>query len=180
MRLRFSGFGGQGILVAGNLTGSAAVIEGHNALTTQAYTSEARGGLCRSDVVVEDGEIHELELEEVDVLVCLSQQACDRFLGGLRPGGTLVIDADLVKPPEGDFSVHAVPFAGIAKRELGSGIAGNMVLLGFLASFTGLVSDASMRAAIAAQLPKGTEAVSLAAFERGLGLGREDRAGRRD
>ncbi len=177
MRLRFSGFGGQGILVAGNLTGSAAVIDGHNALTTQAYTSEARGGLCRSDVVVDDGEIHELELEELDVLVCLSQQACDMYLKDLRPRGTLIVDADLVRVPAGDFDLHAVPFASIAKKELGSGIAGNMVLLGFLASLTGLVSDASMRTAITSQLPKGTEGVSLAAFERGLGLGREGHAG---
>lgn len=99
VNIRFSGFGGQGIILSGVIYGQAAVLEGKNAIQTQSYGSESRGGACKSDVTISDEEIYELESPQVDVLVAMSQQAYQKYLSTLRDGGILIIDKDLVRTP---------------------------------------------------------------------------------
>ena len=173
MRVRFSGFGGQGIVLAGYITGHAAVADGKNAIQNQSYGSESRGGNCKSDVIVEDGEIFELELDEIDMLVALSQTAHDRYIGQVVPGGTVIVDSDLVEPKEGDYQVHAVPFTDIAFKAFNRKIMGNMVMLGYLVAVSGIVTEASMERAITSNVPKGTEEMNSKAFHKGLELGHE-------
>ncbi len=173
MKVRFSGFGGQGIVLAGYITGFAAIADGRNAVQNQSYGSESRGGLCKSDVVVEDGDIYDLELDSIDLLVAMSQQAHDLYVKLLEPGGVLVVDSDLVTAEEGDYTLHAVPFTDIAYQEYNRKIMGNMVMLGYLTAITGLVSEDAMREAIERHVPRGTEVMNLKAFEEGLKRGRE-------
>ena len=75
MNIRFSGFGGQGVILSGVILGWAAILDGKNAIQTQSYGSSARGGACKCDVIIQDGEIHELEPENIDILVSFSQPA---------------------------------------------------------------------------------------------------------
>jgi 2-oxoglutarate ferredoxin oxidoreductase subunit gamma len=177
MRVRFCGFGGQGIVLAGYITGNAAVTDGKNAIQNQSYGSESRGGHCKSDVRVEDGEIFELELDEIVVLVAMSQAAHDMYIDQLEPDGTLIIDTDLVVPREGQDNLHSVAFTDIAYQNFNRKIMGNMVMLGYLVGATGVVSEASMRRAIEANVPKGTEEANTKAYKRGLELGRKARGG---
>jgi len=177
MRVRFCGFGGQGIVLAGYITGNAAVEDGKNAIQNQSYGSESRGGSCKSDVIVADGEIYELELDEIDILVAMSQPAHDAYVGQVESGGTLIVDSDLVVPGEGDFEVHAVPFTDIAYQTFNRKIIGNMVMLGYLVAVSGVVSEDAMRDAIASNVPKGTEEMNIKAYDKGLELGRERTAG---
>jgi len=173
MRIRFCGFGGQGIVLAGYITGNAAVTDGKNAIQNQSYGSESRGGHCKSDVIVDDGEIFELELDHVDVLVAMSQAAHDKYIDQLEPDGVVIVDSDLVKPRKGQAHLHAVPFTDIAYQAFNRKIMGNMVMLGYLVGATGVVSEESMKATIESNVPKGTEETNLKAYRKGIELGRK-------
>lgn len=80
MNVRFSGFGGQGIILAGVIYGHAATLDGKNAVQTPSYGRASRGGACKCDVIISDEQIYELEFPEPDVLIALSQQAYDSTL----------------------------------------------------------------------------------------------------
>jgi 2-oxoglutarate ferredoxin oxidoreductase subunit gamma len=158
--------------MAGYITGQAAVADGRNAIQNQSYGSESRGGQCKSDVIVQDGEIYELELDSIDLLVAMSQAAHDMYIPHLAPEGSVIVDSDLVVPREGQRNLHAVPFTDIAYQAFNRKIMGNMVMLGYLVAVSGLVSDRAMREAISGNVPKGTEEQNLRAYEKGLELGR--------
>jgi 2-oxoglutarate ferredoxin oxidoreductase subunit gamma len=177
MRVRFCGFGGQGIVLAGYITGHAAVADDKNAIQNQSYGSESRGGSCKSDVIVQDGEIYELELDEIDILVALSQPAHDMYIDQLESDGMLIVDSDLVEPKEGEYHVHALPFTDIAFKSFNRKIMGNMVMLGYMVAVSGIVSEGSMREAITSNVPKGTEEMNNKAYEKGLELGHEHKGG---
>ena len=175
MRVRFCGFGGQGIVLAGYITGNAAVSDGKNAIQNQSYGSESRGGHCKSDVIVQDGDIHELELDEIDVLVAMSQSAHDMYIEQLEPDGKVIIDSDLVVPKEGQHDLHSIPFTDIAYQAFNRKIMGNMVMLGYLVAVTEVVSEGAMRDTIASNVPKGTEEMNIKAYKKGLKLGRANK-----
>jgi 2-oxoglutarate ferredoxin oxidoreductase subunit gamma len=177
MRLRFCGFGGQGIVLAGYITGNAAVTDGKNAVQNQSYGSESRGGQCKSDVIVESGDIYELELDEIDVLVAMSQAAHDKYIDQLEPDGIVIIDTDLVVPRKDQDNLHSIAFTDIAYQAFNRKIMGNMVMLGYLVGATEVVSERSMRNAIESNVPKGTEEMNIKAYERGLELGRKAKGG---
>ena len=171
MRVRFCGFGGQGIVLAGYITGNAAVTDGKNAIQNQSYGSESRGGHCKSDVIVESGEIFELELDEIDVLVAMSQAAHDLYIDQLEPDGIVIIDSDLVKARKGQPNLHSVAFTDIAYQAFNRKIMGNMVMLGYLVGATG----------VAAALGDSLEAISILVvllLNAGVGFATELRARR--
>ncbi len=79
MNIRFCGFGGQGIVLSGFTFGAAAALDGNKVLQTQSYGSEARGGLCRSDVIISREDIYDLAPTQFDVLVTLSQSSYNSY-----------------------------------------------------------------------------------------------------
>ncbi len=167
--LRFAGFGGQGVVKAGEILGLAACAEGRRALQNQSYGSSARGGLCTADVTLGPDEIFEIEPDAFDVLVLLSQDSCGAFLHQLRAGGVLIYDRDLVKLPEGNgLRAHGIPATKIAAEELGRKVVTNMVVLGFCAAITEVLPRAALERAIVANVPKGTEELNLRAFAAGF------------
>jgi len=175
--VRFAGFGGQGIVKAGEIFGAAAVADGKLALQNQSYGSSARGGLCTADVVVSSGAlIHEVEPDRFDVLVVLSQDSCNAFIDQVRPDGMLIAEQDLVQLPEGhEGIVHRIAATQIAAQELGRRIVTNMVLLGFCGALTGLVGREALEAILKDNVPRGTEELNLRAFTEGWRRGEEQR-----
>lgn len=166
--IRFAGFGGQGIVKLGEIFGKAAVQAGKNALQNQSYGSSARGGLCTADVTVADGEILDIEPEQVDVLVAMSQDSFNAYLSMLKPGGLLITEAELVVlPADFDGQVNAIAATSIAAKDLGRRIVTNMVMLGYLAAKAKLVDRASLEQTIRDNVPKGTEDLNLKAFSLG-------------
>lgn len=168
--VRFAGFGGQGIIKAGEILGAAAVADGKLALQNQSYGSSARGGVCTADVVVSEGElICEVEPDRFDVLVLLSQDSCNAFLDELKPGGTLVVEQDLVQLPDGfdGATVHAIGATRIAAQDLGRRIVTNMVVLGFCGALTKLVAREALERTVRDNVPRGTEELNLRAFAEG-------------
>jgi len=166
--LRFAGFGGQGIVKAGEILGMAAVADGKRSLQNQSYGSSARGGLCTSDVTVAEGEIYEIEPDRFDVMVILSQDSCNAFLREVKEDGVVLFEEELVKLPEGfGGTAHGIPATQIAAKELGRRIVTNMVVIGFCGAVTGLVSREALEKVIRQNVPAGTESLNLKALDQG-------------
>lgn len=170
--IRFAGFGGQGVVLAGMILGEAAVIhEGMHAIQTQTYGAAARGGAARSDVILSDTRIVYPQVTAPDIMVAFTLEALNKYLGEMKEGATLIIDSSLFTPPEGlPFRIRQCPATSTAMNELGKGIVANMVMLGFFTAVAGLVSVEAMEKAIRGNVPKGTEELNLKAFRRGMEL----------
>jgi 2-oxoglutarate ferredoxin oxidoreductase subunit gamma len=130
---RFSGSGGQGIILAATVLADAACTAGFEVLATQSYGPEARGGASRAEVIVSREPIDFPEIERPDVTVCLSQPAFDKFAGQTREGGLVVYDSGLVDPG-GLTGVRLLgaPCTELAREHAGTPMAANMAVLGVL------------------------------------------------
>ena len=172
----FTGFGGQGIVLAGRILGKAAVIGDHKESTlVQAYGPEARGGACSAQVIIAEGAIHYPYVRYPDVLVCMSQGGFDKFIGDMKKDGILLIDQDLVNPgtifPKGnDETYFAIPSTRMAE-ELGRKMMANIIMLGFFTAATGAVSITAAENAVTESVPKGTEKTNIKAFYKGYDYG---------
>jgi 2-oxoglutarate ferredoxin oxidoreductase subunit gamma len=180
IEIRVAGFGGQGIGRAGYILGKAIALgEGREAVFTQEYGPESRGGASSSSVVASNEPIDEPFAEHPDIWVVMVQAAFDKYVSRIEPGARLLVDADLVEPhdlPE-RVEVLAIPCTRLAEA-LGAKIAANVVMLGFLVAVTeAVVSAESLRESIRTTLPPRTLEKNLEAFERGLAFGLELREG---
>jgi 2-oxoglutarate ferredoxin oxidoreductase subunit gamma len=165
--IRLAGSGGQGLILAGIILAEAAgIYDGKFVCQTQSYGPEARGGASKAEVVISDAEIDYPKAIRPDVLLAMNQKSLDVFLNDLKPGGLLLVDADLVSEAPASRS-RALPFTRIA-RELGRAMAANIVALGALAQLSGAVSLESLTAAVLARVPKGTEDLNRQALAAGV------------
>jgi 2-oxoglutarate ferredoxin oxidoreductase subunit gamma len=164
--IRLAGTGGQGVILASVLLAEAAIRDGLNVVQTQSYGAEARGGASRSEVIISDEEIDYPKVIEADVMVCMSQEACDRYSGRLRKDGLLIIDADLIHRAPTTRAAR-VPMTTLAEKVAGQRLAANIVGLGALAALTQIVSRESLEEAIRARAPKGTTKMNLKALAAG-------------
>jgi len=168
--VRFAGFGGQGIISAGKITGKAAAIfDGKNAVMMQSYGPEARG------LVISDEVIGYPRLERPDILVVMSQEAYEKYGHNINPSGTLLIDADLVvmdgSPPPVK-RVYAIPATRLADG-LGRKIVANVVMLGAVVAITRIVSREAMLEAILSSVPPRTKELNERAYTTGYEKGKE-------
>jgi len=171
MIVRFSGFGGQGIVLAGYILGKAVINDGRNALQTQSYGSEARGGTSKSDVFISDQKIYEFEAEELDILLSFSQTAYETYNPLLKKNGLLFFDTDLVKPGDAHKIIHGIDSVNIAENVIGRKIMANIVMLGFLTKVTEVVSFESMKKSIMESVPEKTIEQNLKALDEGYNQG---------
>jgi 2-oxoglutarate ferredoxin oxidoreductase subunit gamma len=168
--IRLSGSGGQGMVFAGTVLAEAIGVEdGHNVVQTQSYGPEARGGASRSDLVVSHGEIYYPKPLTLNLLLALTQEACDTYFPALKEDGVLVVDSGLVDQLP-DRPVHGFPFAQLARDKVGTGMVANVMALGAIAALTRIVSKKGLLEAIKRRAPKGTEERNLKAVEIGFGL----------
>lgn len=174
--IRFAGFGGQGIIRAGLMMAMAACIyEGRNAVQTQSYGPESRGGACKSEVVISDEEIDYPKVVEPDILVVMSQAAYNTYAENVKKGGILLLDPDMVPVHESEsvgVRVFMIPTTKIAEQ-LGKTIVANVVMLGALVAITNLISVETFRKSLLNNIPKGTEKLNLAALEKGYEYGKK-------
>jgi len=147
--IRLSGSGGQGLILAGIILANAAVIEKRRVTQTQSYGPESRGGYSRADVIISDKEIFFPEATQFDILMALTQEACDKYIYDIKEKGVLIVDTTYVK----NISVmsdntYEVPFTDIVSDKLGSPITTNICSLAFLVKATGIVKEESLKQAI--------------------------------
>lgn len=174
--LRIAGFGGQGVVLSGSIVGKAASIydKGYAALT-QSYGPEARGGSCTAEVVMSHEPIDYPYVTEPQVIIILAQEAYSKHSGDLPPDTLVIIDPDLVTPdPSQELAPLAVPATRLA-REMGRVVVANIIMLGFLAAVSDLLTPEALRKAVEASVPQGTEEFNLKAFDLGYAYGLEHR-----
>lgn len=172
-----SGFGGQGIVLAGKILGMAAAL-GDNKESTlvQSYGPESRGGACCAQVVVSDQVIQYPYVKAADILVCMSQSGYEKYKGQLKSDGFLLTDKDLVNPmPDREF--FDIPSTRMAK-ELGREMMANIIMVGFMTAVTAVISEKAAKDAVLASVPKGTEEMNLKAFDKGYDYGLSKLKGR--
>jgi 2-oxoglutarate ferredoxin oxidoreductase subunit gamma len=168
LEIRLAGSGGQGLILAGMILAEAAGIhEGKFVTQTQSYGPEARGGASKSEVVVSNQEIDYPQAVKPDILLCMTQTACDAYIFDVKPGGTIIVDSSLVHHLPTTRAI-ALPFTKIAREEIGREMMANIVALAALITLTGVVSRKSLEDAVLARVPKGTEALNRKALEAGV------------
>jgi 2-oxoglutarate ferredoxin oxidoreductase subunit gamma len=163
----FGGFGGQGIVLSSVILGLAAVKDGKFAAQRASYGAEARGGKCKSEVIISDEEISYPLIEHLQTLVIMSQPAYDSYLNELDSGG-LMVDPSMVENFEKrtDISIFKIPAVDIADR-LGNRIAANMVMLGALQSKLGMVTKESLKHSVCDSVPSRFINLNLKAVDEG-------------
>jgi 2-oxoglutarate ferredoxin oxidoreductase subunit gamma len=174
--IRLTGFGGQGIILSGYIVGKAAAIHDKKQATfTQSYGPESRGGACSAQVIISDEPVSYPHLINPSILVVMSQEAYSKYAPTLRDGVLLIVDEDLVETGEVTSNVKllSVPATRLAE-ELGRKIVANIVMLGFFAAVTDVVSMEALREAVRTSVPKGTEELNLKAFQKGYEYGQRE------
>lgn len=166
--IRLSGSGGQGMVTAGIILAEAAGLhQDRFVCQSQSYGPEARGGACKSEVIVSGEEIDYPKAIKPDVLLAMSQSACDTYLFDLKPGGTLIVDSTLVKQLP-TTRAAAIPFTRIARKEIGREGVANIVALAALTAIAKIVPQKSLEEAVLARVPAGTEEVNREALKAGI------------
>jgi 2-oxoglutarate ferredoxin oxidoreductase subunit gamma len=169
--VRLAGTGGQGVILAGIILSEAAAIGADkNVAQTQSYGPEARGGASKAEVIISEHEVDYPKVIQADLLLAMSQEACDRYGGEVKPEGWLIIDADHVKrAPSHPCTVRA-PITRVAEHKIGRKITANIVGLGVIVGLTGIVPRQAIVQAIEKHAPRGTKEMNLRALEAGLNL----------
>ena len=167
VEIRLAGVGGQGMVLAGLILAEAAINDSKYAVHTQSYGPEARGGASRSEVIVSDAEIDYPEVIQADVLLCMSQQACDKYYRDIKRTGLLIVDGGRVQRTPTARAIRA-DFGSWAIESTGREITASVVALGFLVGLTEVVSRQALERAVKERTPSGTKELSLQAVARGL------------
>lgn len=169
--IRLTGSGGQGLILAGIILAEAAITEGLNAIQTQSYGPEARGGASKAEVIISDEEIDFPKVDQADVILALTQAAANTYLKTVKNTGTAIVDASVTIPVDlAAGRILHVPIIDTAKTVLGKSIVSNIVALGFIAEYTGLVTRESVERAVLSRVPKGTEDLNRNALNEGYKL----------
>jgi 2-oxoglutarate ferredoxin oxidoreductase subunit gamma len=166
--IRLAGEGGQGMILAGVILAEAAAVhDGLNAVQTQSYGPEARGGASRSEVIVARGEVDYPKVMAADFLLCMSQEACDKFYSQVKEDGWILVDASNVTRVPSHRAV-ALPISDLAQEVTGRRITASMVGLGLVGGLSGVVSREALEKAVADRVPAGTEEINLKALAAGF------------
>jgi 2-oxoglutarate ferredoxin oxidoreductase subunit gamma len=173
-QVRWSGFGGQGVVLAGLLLGEAGAIDGKYISGSNSYGAQARGSGCEAEIVFSDGPIDFPHLTTADILVAMSQGTYNMFCQNVREANGLILyDKGQVMPRE-DLNVRQVGVAATetALHRLENKQVANIVLVGALLEITRIVSPKAIRKAINAHVSKQFRALNLKALQVGMELGR--------
>jgi len=170
----FSGSGGQGVITAAIILAEAAVLyEGLNAVQSQSYGAEARGGATRTDIIISDTTIHYPKVVQPNVLVCLTQDAYNKFYPIIRPGGLLITDTRYVQTEKKvDAQQKEIGMYETVVEIIGKPIVFNICMLGAVIALTQLVKPESIMKALEGRIPKDFLDMNRKALDIGIKLGK--------
>jgi 2-oxoglutarate ferredoxin oxidoreductase subunit gamma len=172
--IRVAGFGGQGVIMCASVIGRAAsIVENGYATMTQNFGPEARGGACSAQLILSPTPVLYPYVAHPDLMVLMSQEAFVKFAKDIKPGGTLIIEQDLVRV-QGldvpDVRVFAIPATRIAE-ELGKRMVSNVVMTGFFGAISGVLERDSLRKAVEDSVPAAFAELNRKAFDAGYEYG---------
>ncbi len=166
--VRLAGFGGQGIILAGYILGKAAALyDGKNAIFTQSYGPEARGGACAAELIIADELIDYPMVSNPRLLMLMSQEAFSKYGSAVAEGAQLIADTDLVESASGKDWLRHIPATRLA-QELGNRMVANVIMLGFLCAITGVVSREALEESVRTTVRPALVELNLRAFQTGF------------
>jgi len=161
-----TGFGGQGIVLAGRILGQAASLGDHMESTLiQSYGPESRGGACSAQGIISDNPISYPYVRSADILAAMSQGGYDKYVGMLKDSGILIVDQDLVAPKNFTREHVAIPSTRLAE-EMGRKMMANIIMVGCITAVTRAVTLEAARQTVSVSVPKGTEEMNIKAFTK--------------
>jgi 2-oxoglutarate ferredoxin oxidoreductase subunit gamma len=174
-RMVFSGSGGQGVITAAIILAEAAVLyENLIAVQSQMYGPEARGGATRSDIIISDSKINYPKVIQPNLLVCLTQEAYNKFYPIIRPGGLLITDTRYVKTQKkADAMQRELPMYQAIMEKLGKPIVFNICMLGVVISMTQLLKPESIMKVLETRIPPDFLEMNRHALNIGMAMGDE-------
>jgi 2-oxoglutarate ferredoxin oxidoreductase subunit gamma len=150
---------------------AASIYDGRNAVQTQSYGPEARGGMSKSDVIISDDEIDYPKACRMDLLLALTQSSFNGYVKEVKSGGLVIFDTDLVKEAKpGDYRLVGLPITSTAAQKVGKPMVANIVSIGAIVELTGIVSKESVEKSLLSRVPRGTEDLNRRALKAGYML----------
>jgi 2-oxoglutarate ferredoxin oxidoreductase subunit gamma len=172
MELRLSGSGGQGVILAAIILADAAIEQGINAIQTQSYGPEARGGSSKAEVIISKDEIKFPKVTNCDILLCLTQNSYDKYIASLNKNGILVVDESVNVNMDESYKIYKLPILDTAQNKIGTHMVANIVSVGTLYALIGedVISKDVMIRSITNRVPPVTVDKNIYAFEEGIKL----------
>jgi 2-oxoglutarate ferredoxin oxidoreductase subunit gamma len=168
-----SGSGGQGLILAGIILAEAAgIYDGFEVAQTQSYGPEARGGASRSEVIISNEKIDYPKIIKSDILLALTQKACDKYIQNLKENGILLVDStNVVKIPSFSGKIYQYPITEDAIKILGNQLVANIISLGIIVQLTAIVSRDAIEKAVESRIPERIKELNKRALEHGFQIG---------
>jgi len=170
--MRFTGVGGQGVLLAGEIFAAAKIATGGFGIKTATYTSQVRGGATVVDIQLDDNEVfYPYAIDgEIDFMLSVADVSYQQFKGGVRDGGTIVIEPNLVHPTDEDrkrWNIVEIPIITIAKEEVGNVITQSVVALAIANTYAKALDEKVLVDTMLSKVPAKVHEVNKTAYELG-------------
>jgi len=172
-QLRFVGVGGQGVILAGEILAEAKIENGGYGVKASTYTSQVRGGPTKVDILLDDNEIlfPYANEGEIEFMIATAQVSYDQFKSGVKEGGIIVVEPNLVTPSEEDrkkWRILDIPIITIAKEEVGNVITQSVVALSITVEMTQVLDHELVKKVMLEKVPEKVHAANLKAYELGI------------
>ncbi|QSX06790.1 2-oxoacid:acceptor oxidoreductase family protein [Sedimentibacter sp. zth1] len=171
--MRLSGSGGQGVILAAIIFADAAIEDGLNAIQTQSYGPEARGGASKAEVIISDSDINYPKVMNNKLLLSLTQKAFDKYIGKIDEDGILIVDESVEVPSDIKVkTIYKLPILRTAKEKIGIAMVANIVSIGVIYELAckDIIKLETIKSTIAGRVPKATIEKNIKAFEEGVAL----------
>ena len=168
--LRFTGVGGQGVLLAGEILAEAKIKDSGYGVKAATYTSQVRGGPTKVDILLDEEEILYPYAQNIDFMLSTAQISFDQFKIDIKENAIVVVETNLVKPSKEDcekYKIYSIPIITIAKEEVGVPITQSIVALAITVSLTKCVDKEVVYNTMLSKVPKKMADVNKKAFELG-------------
>lgn len=169
--MRFTGSGGQGVILASVILAEAAVCDGKMAIQSQSYGPEARGGLCKAEAIVSNDQIWFSKVRTPNLLLALNQGSLEKYAPDLADDAIVIIDSSLTAPDYLDPDrILAIPIISTAAEKVGKVMTANIVAVGAINKALGLFSEEALQEGVRRHIPAGTERINKQALQEGEAL----------
>ena len=171
MEIRLTGSGGQGVILATIILAEAALEAGKYTAQSQAYGPEARGGLCKAEVIVDEKPIGFTKVQNPTFLMALTQASLDKFAQSVDENCLVLADSTLTIPEYlNPAKVTSVPILETAAKKVGKAFTANIVAVAAVNELLGLATFEQLKTAVLGHVPKGTEEINERALNEGRAL----------
>lgn len=170
MEIRLSGSGGQGLILAGIILAEGAIVSNLNAIQSQSYGPEARGGASKSEVIISEKNINFPKVINSDILISLTQKSFNEYSNHIKSGSIIIVDSSIEVEESNDITVYKVPIIETANEVIKKSMTANIVTLGALSNLIPQINSEHIKHAIINRVPRGSEELNIKAFEEGRKL----------